>query len=115
MPRAASFIARRGEDVTHRILTLDTASRDVAATQCPPASYTESTIKAIVRLLPGRRVDIGGVAESEQRAELYTASAILKGDRIVYNGVTYMIVNEPLPHRKGGRTSWYTAELERTT
>jgi len=114
VPRSAAFIARRGEDVTLRTLTLDTASRD-ATTKWAEASYTESTIKAIVRLLPGRRVDVGGVAESEQRAELYTASAILKGDRIVYNGVTYMIVNEPLPHRKGGRTSWYTAELERTT
>ena len=109
---AASFIARRGEDVTLQTLALDTASRD-ATTKWAEASYTESTIKAIMRLLPGRRVDVGGVSESDMRAELHTASAILKGDRIVYNGVTYTIVNEPLPHRKGGRTSWYSADLER--
>lgn len=114
MPRATAFIARRGEDVTLQTLTLDTASRD-ATTKWAEASYTESTIKAIVRLLTGRRVDVGGVAETEERAELHTASAILKGDRIVYNGVTYTIVTEPLPHRKGGRTSWYSADMERTT
>jgi len=114
VPRSAAFIARRGEDVTLRTLTLDTASRD-ATTKWAEASYTESTIKAIVRLLPGRRVDVGGVSETEVRAELYTASAILKGDHIIYNSVTYTIVTEPAPHRKGGRTSYYTADMERTT
>jgi len=114
MPRTAAFIARRGEDVTLQTLALDAAARD-GTTKWPAASYTNSTIKAIVTILPGRRSDIGGVAETEAQAELYTASAILKGDRIVYNNVVYIILIEPIAHRKGGRTSYYTATMERVT
>jgi len=114
MPRAPAFIARRGEDVTLQTLALDTAARD-ATTKWAAASYTETTIKVIVSLLPGRRIDVGGVPESDVRAELYTASAIHRGDRIVYNGVTYTIVSEPNAHRKGGKTSFYTADMERIT
>lgn len=114
MPRAPAFIARRGEDATLQTLALDTAARD-GTTKWPAASYTNTTIKAIVNILPSRRTDIGGVAETEVRAELYTVSAILKGDRIIYNSVTYTIISDPIAHRKGGRTSFFTAEMERTT
>jgi len=112
MPRAASFISRRGEDVTLRSLSLDTAARD-ATTQWAEASYTETTIKAIVEPVSTRRIDIGGVTETETRATIHTASAIHMGDQIIYNLVTYIIIAEPTPHRKRGATSYYTASMER--
>ena len=112
MPRAASFISRRGEDVTLRTLSLDTADRD-ATTKWPSVSFTESVIKAIVEPLSSRRIEVGGVTETETRATIHTASAIHMGDQIVYNLVTYVITAEPTPHRKRGATSYYTAPMER--
>uniref|UniRef100_A0A6M3LYI5 Head-tail joining protein n=1 Tax=viral metagenome TaxID=1070528 RepID=A0A6M3LYI5_9ZZZZ len=112
MPRAASFISRRGETVTLRTLALDTAARD-ATTQWPSASYTETTIKAIVEPVSTRRIDIGGAPETETRATIHTASAIHMGDQIIYNLVTYVITAEPTPHRKRGATSFFTAPMER--
>lgn len=112
MPRAASFIARLGETVTLRTLSLDTAARD-ATTKWPAASYTETTIKAIVEPVSSRRIDIGGTRETETRATIHTSSAIHMGDQISYNSVTYTITAEPTPHRKRGATSYYTAPMER--
>ncbi len=109
---AASFIARRGEDVTLQTRTLNTAARD-ATTKWPPASYTSTTIKAIVRPMSDRQVNVGGVRETEEQMELITASAITVWSRIVYNGVTYTIVAEPFAHRKRGVTKYYSAPLER--
>lgn len=109
---AASFIARRGEDVTLQTRVLNTAARD-ATTKWPAESYTETTIKAILRPESSRQVDVGGARETEQRMELLTADAIAVWSRVVYNGVTYTIVADPFPHRKRGVTKYYSAPLER--
>lgn len=111
---AASFIARRGEDVTlqTRVLDTDPAARD-ATTQWPAESYTETTIKAIIRPESSRQVDVGGVRETLQGMEILTASEITVWSRIVYNGVTFVITADPFPHRKRGVTKYYSAPLER--
>ena len=111
MSRPASFIARVGEDVTLQTRSL-VGARDTT-TKWPPTSYTETTIKAIVRPESSRQVDIGGVRETSEQMELFTDSVITIWSRIVYNGVTYTIVTEPVPHRKRGTTLFYTAALER--
>jgi len=113
MPRAAAFLSRRGEDVTLQTRSLDTADRD-ATTNWPKTSYTESTIKAIVRPATSRQVNIGGVRETEEQMELFTASPITIWSKIIYNDVTYTIITEPKPHRKRGATSFYTATMERS-
>ncbi len=111
---AASFIARRGEDVTLQTRALDTAARD-ATTKWPTESYTESTIKAILRPERTGQVDVGGVRETQQGMEILTASVITAWSRVVYNRVTYTIVAEPFAHRKRGVTQYHSAPLERMT
>ena len=109
---AASFIARRGEDVTLQTRVLDTAARD-ATTKWPAESYTETTIKAIIRPESTRPADVGGVRETQKSMEIMTASVITVWSRVVYDGVTFIIVADPFPHRKRGVTQYYSAPLER--
>ncbi len=109
---AASFIARRGEDVTLQTRVLDTAARD-ATTKWPAESYTETTIKAIIRPERSSQTDVGGVRETQQSMEILTASAITVWSRVVHNGVTYTITADPFAHRKRGVTKYYSAPLER--
>ncbi len=109
---AASFISRRGEDVTLQTLVLNTAARD-ATTKWPAGSYTESTIKAILRPERSSQVDVGGVRETQQGMEILTATSIAVWSRVVYNGVTYTIVADPFAHRKRGVTKYYSAPVER--
>lgn len=93
-----------GESVTLQTRAL--GARD-AITNWPAVTFTNSTIKAMVRPIGQSVRDTPEGRIFENRARLYTYSAISVKDRVTYNGLTWEVEDVQYKHPLLGVAGYY--------
>lgn len=97
-----------GESVTLQTRVLGARN---ATTNWPAVTFTTSTIKAMVRPMGQTPRDTPEGRIFENRARIYTYSAIVVKDRVTYNGLTWEVEDVQYKHPLLGVTGYYHATI----